>query len=405
MAELSFLRGYREQKLFNEELANAKLRRRLSELAVEHEPEDRQFQLASRAQTKKEWGYKNQAEEYARINNYTTFALNQLGMANNAQEYNTVIAKMQRDQGLPDKYAMPFVMDPNLQGAQFEAARKEKLTRLQSIQADAQKQMKEFEHDLSMQEIEARNKGQMALEEARTRGNLEELRLEKELGSSRFRGPEYAPSELGKMIQERSRYEPNSPEWNQYQRVIDSVASGLRDYSTPTIKDRLDVREAATNDYYARYGEVNSLGQTTGVKAGSPPLQEHIQKFERQFYGQKEGGPEEGGPEEGGEDFDISGITADNVQKVYDATQTDEERAAVAQALINAGKLEEAQAFQKIVKKNEKATEKSSKTTPKAGSEPEASNRTSSYRKEEKPQETKRLLDLGKRPGVGGRMM
>ena len=35
MAELSILRGYRGQKLFNEDLANAKNRRKLSELALE----------------------------------------------------------------------------------------------------------------------------------------------------------------------------------------------------------------------------------------------------------------------------------------------------------------------------------------------------------------------------------
>lgn len=347
MAELSFLRGYREQKLFNEELANAKLRRRLSELAVEHEPEDRQFQLASRAQTKKEWGYKNQAEEYARINNYTTFALNQLGMANNAQEYNTVIAKMQRDQGLPDEYARPFVMDPNLTGEAFEAARKDKLTKLSSIKSQMEQQMELFKHDLAMKEQAAKNQGLLDLEAARGKNDisLESLRHSNNLAE----GPRYAPSELGRLMEEQAKYPPGSPERQQYQQLIDNITSRTsRDYTlSDRVRTEMDVQKAYYDDPSIGYKDPTT-GQWTQYQ-GTPTLSEYKRRFGL-------GSPS---PEPGGGGLDVSGLTVDNVGKAAENLNWEEESiSALFQELIKAGKTDVAQALQEATKEKEKYVNK-----------------------------------------------
>lgn len=347
MAELSFLRGYREQKLFNEELANAKLRRRLSELAVEHEPEDRQFQLASRAQTKKEWGYKNQAEEYARINNYTTFALNQLGMANNAQEYNTVIAKMQRDQGLPDEYARPFVMDPNLTGEAFEAARKDKLTKLSSIKSQMEQQMELFKHDLAMKEQAAKIQGLLDLEAARGKNDisLESLRHSNNLAE----GPRYAPSELGRLMEEQAKYPPGSPERQQYQQLIDNITSRTsRDYTlSDRVRTEMDVQKAYYDDPSIGYKDPTT-GQWTQYQ-GTPTLSEYKRRFGL-------GSPS---PEPGGGGLDVSGLTVDNVGKAAENLNWEEESiSALFQELIKAGKTDVAQALQEATKEKEKYVNK-----------------------------------------------
>lgn len=351
MAELSFLRGYREQKLFNEELANAKLRRRLSELAVEHEPEDRQFQLASRAQTKKEWGYKNQAEEYARINNYTTFALNQLGMANNAQEYNTVIAKMQRDQGLPDEYARPFVMDPNLTGEAFEAARKDKLTKLSSIKSQMEQQMELFKHDLAMKEQAAKIQGLLDLEAARGKNDisLESLRHSNNLAE----GPRYAPSELGRLMEEQAKYPPGSPERQQYQQLIDNITSRTsRDYTlSDRVRTEMDVQKAYYDDPSIGYKDPTT-GQWTQYQ-GTPTLSEYKRRFGL-------GSPS---PEPGGGGLDVSGLTVDNVGKAAENLNWEEESiSALFQELIKAGKTDVAQALQEATKKKEKYVNKKKKS-------------------------------------------
>lgn len=351
MAELSFLRGYREQKLFNEELANAKLRRRLSELAVEHEPEDRQFQLASRAQTKKEWGYKNQAEEYARINNYTTFALNQLGMANNAQEYNTVIAKMQRDQGLPDEYARPFVMDPNLTGEAFEAARKDKLTKLSSIKSQMEQQMELFKHDLAMKEQAAKNQGLLDLEAARGKNDisLESLRHSNNLAE----GPRYAPSELGRLMEEQAKYPPGSPERQQYQQLIDNITSRTsRDYTlSDRVRTEMDVQKAYYDDPSIGYKDPTT-GQWTQYQ-GTPTLSEYKRRFGL-------GSPS---PEPGGGGLDVSGLTVDNVGKAAENLNWEEESiSALFQELIKAGKTDVAQALQEATKEKEKYVNKKKKS-------------------------------------------
>lgn len=347
MAELSILRGYRGQKLFNEELANAKLRRRLSELAVEHEPEDRQFQLASRAQTKKEWGYKNQAEEYARINNYTTFALNQLGMANNAQEYNTVIAKMQRDQGLPDEYARPFVMDPNLTGEAFEAARKDKLTKLSSIKSQMEQQMELFKHDLAMKEQAAKIQGLLDLEAARGKNDisLESLRHSNNLAE----GPRYAPSELGRLMEEQAKYPPGSPERQQYQQLIDNITSRTsRDYTlSDRVRTEMDVQKAYYDDPSIGYKDPTT-GQWTQYQ-GTPTLSEYKRRFGL-------GSPS---PEPGGGGLDVSGLTVDNVGKAAENLNWEEESiSALFQELIKAGKTDVAQALQEATKEKEKYVNK-----------------------------------------------
>ena len=347
MAELSILRGYRGQKLFNEDLANAKNRRKLSELALENAPEDRKFLLASREQTQKEWGFKNQAEQISQINNWSTFAINQLGMANNATDFNATIARMQRDQGLPDEYARPFVMDPNLTGEAFEAARKDKLTKLSSIKSQMEQQMELFKHDLAMKEQAARNQGQLDVVAAQNQGDidLEKLRHSNNLAE----GPRYAPSELGRLMEEQAKYPPGSPERQQYQQLIDNITSRMpRDYTlSDRVRTEMDVQKAYYDDPSIGYKDPTT-GQWTQYQ-GTPTLSEYKRRFGL-------GSPS---PEPGGGGLDVSGLTVDNVGKAAENLNWEEESiSALFQELIKAGKTDVAQALQEATKEKEKYVNK-----------------------------------------------
>jgi hypothetical protein len=354
MAELSILRGYRGQKLFNEDLANAKNRRKLSELALENAPEDRKFLLASREQTQKEWGFKNQAEQISQINNWSTFAINQLGMANNATDFNATIARMQRDQGLPDEYARPFVMDPNLTGEAFEAARKDKLTKLSSIKSQMEQQMELFKHDLAMKEQAAKNQGLLDLEAARGKNDisLESLRHSNNLAE----GPRYAPSELGRLMEEQAKYPPGSPERQQYQQLIDNITSRTsRDY---TLSDRFKAIEMANEDYDRQYADFDpGTGAFKGYKEKAPPRDQWVNRRAAGYINPTLS--DLGGGGGGKDEIDVSGLTVDNVGKAAENLNWEEESiSALFQELIKAGKTDVAQALQEATKEKEKYVNK-----------------------------------------------
>ena len=349
MAEtLPFLKGYRDTRMFNEELANAQTRRKLSELALQYAPEDRRFQLDTRAQTQKQWGYENQKQELTKVADWTQYALNQLGVVNNPHDYNRVLATMQKQMGLPDDYARPFIADTNMTPEQFNKFREEKLTYMSNIQNRAAKELEKFKSGLNIDEIEARNKGQMDLQGLQNQGQIgvENIRhlndvalIDKQaaLGLGQYDKTLHL-SDLGKMAHEMDQLPANSPVRDQYQRVMDAMGRPL----TPAqeMSHELAVEKAYNNDPSIGYKDPMS-GQRI-VYEGSPTLDEYKRNHGINVAS-----------ESGGKKIDFSKIAPDNMQQIYDATRTDEERASVAAGLLQAGNLEGAQAFNDLIKKNE----------------------------------------------------
>ena len=388
MENLPFTKGYRDTKLFEEELANARNRRKLSELALQYAPEDRRFQLDTREQTRKEWGYKNKELELAKVNQWSKYALDQLGLASNPQDYNLVLMKMQSEMGLPDEYARPFVADPNMTPEQFEAFRTDKLTKLSNIQSEAERQMELFKHNLSMKEIELRNKGLLDVESMRHQGEMAEIGARNAGNMELARFGASQPTDFERLFQ-RYRTSRDPEEVKYLSQMLDNMATGnrRRDYILPTYSDRFKSIELANEDYDRQFSDFDAAtGVFKGYRAGAPQRDAWVNQRAEQYLGVSPAGSMGSVLNQGGPVNDFSWITKDNVEKVYGATQSDAEREAIVSWLLRAGKIEEAQAFNDVIKKHEKGKagggdEKNNKAkkTLRSFQNPEEAMRHSSY--------------------------
>jgi len=217
-----------------------------------------------------------------------------------------------------------------------------------------EQQMELFKHDLAMKEQAAKNQGLLDLEAARGKNDisLELLRHSNNLAE----GPRYAPSELGRLMEEQAKYPPGSPERQQYQQLIDNITSRTsRDY---TLSDRFKAIEMANEDYDRQYADFDpGTGAFKGYKEKAPPRDQWVNRRAAGYINPTLS--DLGGGGGGKDEIDVSGLTVDNVGKAAENLNWEEESiSALFQELIKAGKTDVAQALQEATKEKEKYVNK-----------------------------------------------